>query len=192
MSETRSVTRLLRDWRAGDEAARDELMPLVYEELHQLAARQLRHERPGATWRPTDLVSEAFLRLAGNAQPEWNDRLHFFAFSARIMRQLLVDRARRRLADKRGGRARHVTIDEAIASPDRPDDLVALDEALAELGQLDERKAAAIELHYFGGLGQADIARLWSVHVNTVARDLRLATAWLHVWMQREHGGGAS
>lgn len=185
----RSLTRLLCDWRAGDERARDELVPLVYAELHELAARQLRHERPGHTWRPTDLVSEAFLRLAGNAQPEWQDRLHFFAFSARLMRQLLVDRARRRVAEKRGGGARHVTIDEAIAAPDRPDALIALDEALAALAQLDERKAAAIELHYFGGLTQPDIAQLWSVHVNTVARDLKLATAWLQLHMKRAAGG---
>lgn len=185
-TETKSLTMLLRDWKDGDQRARDVLVPLVYEELHRLAANQLARERAGHTWRPTDLVSEAFLRLSGSAQPDWNDRVHFFAFAARIMRQLLVDRARRRVAEKRGGRAVKVSFDDVIASPDRPDELIALDEALAALAALDERKAQAVELHYFGGLGQADIARLWSVHVNTVARDLRLATAWLQLWLQRE------
>ena len=181
MDEPKSLTTLLRDWRSGDANARDALLPLVYDELHRLAANQLRLERPGHTWRPTDLVSEAYLRLSGSSQPEWNDRLHFFAFAARIMRQLLVERARRRVAQKRGGKVLHVAIDEAIASPDRPEEVVALDEALEALAALDERMASAVELHYFGGLGQADIARLWSVHVNTVSRHLRLATAWLHL-----------
>lgn len=186
MVEDKALTTLLRDWRGGDARARDALLPIVYDELHRIAAVQLRRERASPTWRPTDLVSEAYLRLSDGAQPEWTDRVHFYAFAARVMRQLLVDRARRRMTEKRGGRAPHVAIDETTASPDRPDEIIALDEALAELAKHDERKATVVELHYFGGLRQADIAEHLSVHVNTVSRDLRMATAWLQVWLQRE------
>jgi len=180
VGEARTVTALLRDWRDGDPAAADELLPLIYAELHRLAARHLRGERPGHTLRPTDLVSEAYLRLSGGAQPEWNDRVHFFAIAARTMRQILVDHARRRRADKRGGGERPITLDEAVADAGRPGDLLALDEALVELARFDERKARVIELHYFGGLTQDEVAEVLGVHVNTVARDLRLAEAWIH------------
>ena len=174
------VTTLLRAWRAGDRAAFDQLVPIVYEELRRLAARNLRGERAGHTFRPTDLVSEAYLRLAGADLPEWKDRVHFFAVAARNMRQILVDHARRRSAHKRGNGARAITFEEMHGGIDRPDELVALDDALSALALVDERKARAVELHYFGGLTQADIAELLGVHVNTVARDLKLAEAWIH------------
>jgi RNA polymerase sigma factor (TIGR02999 family) len=171
---------LLHEWRAGDRAAADELMPLVYAELHRLASRYLRGERAGHTFRPTDLVSEAYLRLSGAAQPDWNDRVHFFAIAARTMRQILVDHARKRCTDKRGAGAKPVSFDEAIVANDRADELIALDDALTELARLDERKARAIELHYFGGMTHDEVAAALEVHVNTVARDLRLAEAWIH------------
>jgi RNA polymerase sigma-70 factor, ECF subfamily len=175
----RTLTILLRDWRAGDASARDEIIPLVYGELHKLAAAYLRGERPGHTFRPTDLVSEAYLRLAEGAHPEWDGRVHFFAIAARTMRQILVDHARKRDAGKRGGGERAATLDEGAIGLDRPAHMIALDDALQELETFDERKARVLELHYFGGLTQDEIAKAIDVHVNTVARDLRLAEAWI-------------
>jgi RNA polymerase sigma factor (TIGR02999 family) len=181
MAVQRTVTMLLRDWHGGDREAFDELMPLVDAELHRLAASHLRGERPGHTLRPTDLVSEAYLRMADGAQPDgWNDRVHFFAIAARSMRQILVDHARKRTTAKRGSGDRPITLDENAIPTDRPEELLALDEALEELAKFDERKARAIELHYFGGLTQDEIATALAVHVNTVARDLRLGEAWIH------------
>lgn len=174
------VTVLLRAWRGGDRDAFDQLVPIVYDELRRLAAMNLRGERAGHTFRPTDLVSEAYLRLAGAELPEWKDRVHFFGVAARNMRQILVDHARKRSADKRGRGERLSTFDETLGGFDRPDELVALDEALSALALIDERKARVVELHYFGGLTQADIAELLGIHVNTVARDLKLAEAWIH------------
>ncbi|HUQ03952.1 MAG TPA: sigma-70 family RNA polymerase sigma factor [Kofleriaceae bacterium] len=182
----RTLTMLLRDWRAGDAGARDEIIPMVYGELHKLAAAYLRGERPGHTFRPTDLVSEAYLRLADGAHPEWDGRVHFFAIAARTMRQILVDHARKRDAGKRGGGERAVTLDEGAVALDRPARMIALDDALRELEVMDERKAKVLELHYFGGLTQDEIARAIDVHVNTVARDLRLAEAWIRRQMTAE------
>jgi RNA polymerase sigma factor (TIGR02999 family) len=178
------VTLLLRDWRGGDRAALDELMPIIYAELHKLAAGYLRGERLGHTFKPTDLVSEAYLRLADGGQPAWNDRVHFFAIAARTMRQILVDHARKRNAVKRGDGERPVTIDDNLVAPDRPDGLIALDDALIALAAFDERKARAIELHYFGGLTHPEVAEVLGVHVNTVGRDLRLAEAWIQRHMR--------
>jgi RNA polymerase sigma factor (TIGR02999 family) len=173
------VTELLQDWRAGDRAALDNLIPLVYGELRRIADGYLRRERPDHTFRPTDLVDEAYLRLAG-AQPDIRDRLHFFAVAARVMRQILVDHARRCSAAKRGNAERHVTFDDRLAADTRPDAFLELDSALEALSRFDERKARAIELHYFGGLTHDEVAEVLGVHVNTVASDLRLAEAWIH------------
>jgi RNA polymerase sigma factor (TIGR02999 family) len=186
MVVARTVTALLRDWREGDPGAADELLPIVYAELHRLAARHLHGERAGHTFSATDLVSEAYLRLSTGAQPEWSDRVHFFAIAARTMRRILVDHARQRHADKRGAGDRPITFDEALVATDRPEALIALDDALVELARFDERKARTIELLYFGGLTQEEIAHALGVHVNTVARDLKLAEAWIH----RELGKG--
>lgn len=181
MSAAKTVTVLLRDWRGGDQAALDELVPLVYAELNKLAAVYMRGERPGHTLRPNDLVSEAYLRLAQAGEtPEWKDRVHFYAIAARTMRQILIDHARKRNAVKRGDGARAVTFDEAFAAADRPDELIALDDALQALSKFDERKARIVELHYFGGLTQNEVAEVLEIHVNTVARDLKLAEAWIH------------
>lgn len=178
--EPRTVTRLLRAWRDGDRGAFDELVPLVYGQLRDLAGVFLRDERPGHTMRATDLVSEAYLRMVGAAPAAWNDRVHFFAVAARAMRQILVEHARRRSARKRGGGGRAITLDELLVGVDRPDELVWLDEALDALAIHDPRKAQVVELHYFGGLSQIEVAEVLELHVNTVARDLRFAEAWIH------------
>ena len=174
-----NLTNLLRAWRHGDRAAFDEIAPIIYDELRRLAAFHLRGERPGHTFGPTDLISEAYLRLAGGAQLEFNDRAHFFAIASRSMRQILVDHARKRGAEKRGAGERPTEFDETRVVADRPWELVALDDALEELAKFDERKARVTELHYFGGLTQEEIAAVCDIHVNTVSRDLRLSEAWL-------------
>jgi RNA polymerase sigma factor (TIGR02999 family) len=177
---------LLRAWRQGDRAAFDEIAPVIYDELRRLAAFHLRGERPGHTFSPTDLISEAYLRLAGSAQLEFNDRAHFFAIASRNMRQILVDHARKRCAEKRGAGDRPIEFDETRLATDRPWELVALDDALEELAKFDERKARVVELHYFGGLTQEEIAAVCDIHVNTVARDLRLGEAWLRRQLRTE------
>ena len=169
---------LLRRWRAGDAEALDELLPIVYAELRRLAARHLQRERPGHTLRPSDLVHEAYLRLAGHPL-ELNDRVHFFAIAARLMRQVLVDHARRRAAAKRAARRGTIRLDEATVAGENPAELVELSEALDALGALDERKAKVVELHYFVGLTHDEVGMVLGVHPRTVARDLRLAEAWL-------------
>lgn len=173
------MTLLLHEWRGGDEAAFGELMPLVYQELHKVAASYLRKERPGHTLRPTELVDEAYLRLAASEGMKVNDRVHFFGIAARVMRQILVDHARKHNAGKRGAGDAPVTFDDQLVHRDRPGDLVALDDALEALAKLDERKARAIELHYFGGLTHTEIAEVLGVHANTVNRDLQLGLAWI-------------
>lgn len=180
MSEARTVTILLKDWRGGDKAALDELMPLIYAELHKIAASYMRSERADHTLQPTALVAEAYARLADGKTPDVNDRVHFFGIAARTMRQILVDHARKHSAGKRGSGDKPVTLDEQIVSTDKSAELLALDEALDALGKQDDRKARVLELHYFGGLTQNEIATALDVHVNTVARDMRLAQAWVH------------
>jgi len=178
------VTTLLRRWRNGNAAAGDLLLPLIYEELRRLAARSMRRESANHTWRPTDLVSEAYIRLAEGGQPEWNDRAHFFAVAAGIMRKILIDHARRRRASKRGGGMQSIPLDERVAIEARPIDLVALDAALDALSELDSRKARALELIYFGGLNQHQVASVLRVHVNTVTRDLQFARAWIRRYVK--------
>jgi RNA polymerase sigma factor (TIGR02999 family) len=180
MSEERgTVTLLLRQWREGDHAAFDALVPIVYGELHRIAARSLRRD-VASTLRPTDLVSEAYLRLAGGSNPpELLDRLDFFAIAARNMRQILVDHARRKAAARRGGGVARETDVEIAVAGHRTEDLLAIDRALATLAEQDERKARVVELHYFAGLTHDEIAALLEVHVNTVIRDLRFSEAWL-------------
>jgi len=174
------VTTLLRAWgQRGDHAAFEQIWPLIYDELQRLAVRLLRREQSGRTLAPTDLIHEAYLRLAGRMQLELKDRAHFFAIAAQCMRRILVDRARRRRADKRGAGERPTVLDEETVAIERSWDLVALDDALQELAKHSERKARVVELHYFGGLTQEEIAAVCDVHVNTVARDLHFSEAWL-------------
>jgi RNA polymerase sigma factor (TIGR02999 family) len=182
--EARTLTVLLRAWREGSEDARDELVGRVYDELVKIAVGYLRRERADHTWQPTDLVAEAYLRLSGGETPVWADRVHFFAIAARTMRQILVDHARKRAAGKR--ELRGEALDHIAATGGvKPYELLALDEALERLAARDERKARVVELHYFGGLTQKEIAEAVGVHVNTVASDLRFAEAWIHVELAR-------
>ncbi len=177
-----SVTQLLREWRQGDASAIDRLTPLVYAELRAVAAGLLRRERTGHTMQPTELVHEAYLKLVQEGERGFSNRAHFLAIAARHMRQILVDHARKRRRLKRGGGARPVTYNLAlVASPEAPVDLIVLDEALCALSEIDERKGRILELYFFGGMSQAEIAEVEGVHENTVARDLRLACAWLQV-----------
>lgn len=180
------VTVLLRAWTQGDPTALEQLLPLVYAELHRLAVAYMRRERPDHTFTPTELVSEAFLRLVGGARLSFTDRVQFFALAARQMRRILVDHARRRIADKRGGKERAEPFDDARVPAERSDELVALDDALDALAALDERKARVVELHYFGGMSQKEIAEALSVHENTVARELKMAQAWLCRQLKRD------
>jgi RNA polymerase sigma factor (TIGR02999 family) len=180
----KNVTTLLRAWgERGDHAAFDKLWPLIYDELQRLAVRLLRRERAAQTLAPTELIHEVYLRLGGGLELEFKDRAHFFAISARCMRQILVDRARRRHASKRGSGNRPTAVDETRIVIDQPGDIVALDDALEELAKYNERKARIVELHFFGGLTQAEIAAVCDVHVNTVARDLQFSLVWLRRYL---------
>src|SRR6266705_6331749 len=185
MSDTHDVTRLLAEWAKGNQQALDDLTPLVYKELRQLAAGYLRKERQGHTLQPTALVHEAYLRLVNQKNPSWQNRSHFFGVAARLMRQILVDHARRKHADKRAGLT--VSLDEAVSfRRERGPELVALDLGLQALEKLDGRKCKAVELRYFGGLSMEEIAQALEVSPVTVRRDLRMAEAWLHNQMRNE------
>ena len=186
-SEAGRTTRILKDVRRGDSSAAEKLFPLVYDELRSLARRELRNERAGHTLQPTALVHEAYLRLVDQNGVEWQDRAHFLGFAARVMRQVLVDHARRRHAQKREGGIR-VTLSDAVKSSDETDghDLLDLDDALGRLRELDERKSRIIELRYFGGLGDKETAEVLEVSVTTVERDWRMARAWLLRELSRE------
>ena len=176
----RTVTALLLDWGNGDEAALDRLIPLVHRELHQIARRCLAGERVGHSLQATALVNEAYVRLVEAQGVGWQDRLHFLAVAARIMRRILVDHARGRLARKRGGHAERVTFEEELeVSDDRRQDFVALDDALTALAQFDQRKSRVVELRFFGGLSVEETASVLKVGPDTVMRDWRLAKAWL-------------
>lgn len=185
MSDTHEVTLLLAKWARGNQQALDELTPLVYKELRQLAASYLRRERLGHTLQPTALVHEAYLRLVDQTSPSWQNRSHFFGVAARLMRQILVDHARRRQAGKRAGSRVKVSLDEAPNfQHERSRDLVALDSGLNALEKIDPRKCKAVELRYFGGLSMDEIAQTLDVSTITVRRDLKMAEAWLHQEMQ--------
>jgi RNA polymerase sigma factor (TIGR02999 family) len=181
------VTGLLLEWRGGNEDALSRLIPLVHEELHRLADRYIQRERAGHTLQATALVNEAYLRLIDAKRVQWRDRAHFLAISARLMRQVLVDYARSRGYQKRGGDAVRVTLLEEIAAVGEPDlQLVALDDALQALAKFDERKSCVVELRSFGGLSVEETAAVLHVSPDTVMRDWKLAKAWL----LRELGGG--
>jgi RNA polymerase sigma factor (TIGR02999 family) len=175
------LTGLLVEWRNGDRTALDRLMPLVYDELRRIASRCMKRERVGHTLQTTALINEAYLRMAGQPATDWQDRAHFFAVAATVMRHLLVDRARSRRYEKRGGSLQRVTLDEeAIVSSQRHADLLALDEALGKLAQFDERKVKIVEMRYFGGLSAAETAEVLGISEITVKREWLKAKAWLY------------
>ena len=180
MPRSSEVTVLLKAWSAGDPDALDRLTPLVYQELRQIAQRYARRERCDRTLQATALVNEAYLKLVDSAGVEWQDRAHFFAVSAQIMRRILVDAARMRDAGKRGGGGAHVQLDRMmIAAPARAGELVAVDQALEELAKFDPRKAHVVELRFFGGLSVAETAEVLKVSEQSVLRDWKLARSWL-------------
>lgn len=180
VSSTLSVTQLLVDWQQGDQTAIKKLTPLIYDELRRIAHRYVQHERNGHTLQTTALVNEAYLRLAGHEQPEWQNRAHFFAATAQVMRHILIDHARRRRYLKHGGQFQQVSMEKAsLMSDDRAAELIALDEALDDLKHFDPRKSKVVELRYFGGLSLEETARALDISVMTVRRDWRAAKAWL-------------
>jgi RNA polymerase sigma-70 factor (ECF subfamily) len=174
------ITRVLKAWGKGDQAALERLAPLIYDELHRLAKHHMRHEEPGHMFQTTALVNQAWLRLLGGAQVQWQDRGHFFAVSSQIMRRILVDAARARRSGKRGGELHHFQLNESIdAAPPRDAELIALDEALDSLAEFDPRKARVVEMRFFGGLSVEETAATLHVSPQTVMRDWKLARAWL-------------
>jgi RNA polymerase sigma-70 factor (ECF subfamily) len=176
-----NLTGLLHDWREGDKAALDRLTPIVYDELRRIAHRYVQRERNGHTLQTTALVNEAYLRLAGQQRVDWQNRAHFFAVTAQVMRHILIDHARRRRYAKHGGEIQQVPIEDAtLMSEQRAAELIALDEALDELGKLDPRKSQVVELRYFGGLSLEETAEILEVSLMTVRRDWRAAKAWLY------------
>src|SRR5438874_11787842 len=180
---SQEITQLLLAWNHGDEQALDQLMPLVHDELHRLAHRYMAGERPGHPLQTTALVNEAYLRLIDSSRVRWQNRAHFFAVSAQLMRRILVDVARSRQYLKRGGAAQKVSFDEGlVVSKEQGQDLVALDDALKALAEIDKRKSQVVELRFFGGLSVAETAEVQKVSPDTVLRDRRLAK----VWMARE------
>jgi RNA polymerase sigma-70 factor, ECF subfamily len=180
------VTQLLVAWSDGDEAARDRLMPLVYDELHRLAHQYMRRERRGHTMQTSALVNEAYLRLVGQNRTHWQSRAHFFGIAARLMRQILVDEARRRSYAKRGGGAVRVTFDETkTLVQEQSANVMDLDEALNTLEQIDSRKSQIVELRFFGGMSIEETAEALKVSPGTVMREWTFARAWLRNEMSR-------
>ena len=186
------VTQLLAEWSRGNQAALDELTPLVYRDLHQRARNYLRHERPDHTLQPTALIHEAYLRLIDDHIPEWNGRAHFLAVASRVMRQILVDHARQHGAGKRGSGVAHVSLEEALVpAQSENSDLMALDEALSKLAAFDDRKSRIVEMRYFGGCTVEETAEALGVAGITVMREMRLAEAWLRRAMRGEDSSAA-
>ncbi len=182
MSQTQKITELLHEWSDGDGTALDELFPLVYDELHRQAARHLRRERQDHTLQTTALIHEAYLKLIDQREVNWESRTHFFAIAAQMMRRILIDYARAKHREKRGGDAVNLPLEEAalIVSDDKSIDLIALDEALNRLAKIDAQQVRVIELRYFSGLSLEETAEALKVSRTTVANDWAVAKAWLH------------
>ena len=189
---THEVTQLLKAWTAGDERALEKLTPMVYRQLHRAAQRCMAGERPGHTLQTTALVNEVYVRLVDCQQINWQDRAHFFAVSAQLMRRILIDFARSRGFQKRGGGVPHVSLDEAPSVCHEPDtNLVGLDDALHALAAVDERKSKVVELRFFGGLSVEETAEVLGVSADTVLRDWKLAKVWLLRELREGNGRGA-
>lgn len=174
------ITQYLGRFTRGDADARDHLLPLVYDELRKIAGAHLRRERTDNSLQPTALVHEAYLKLVGMDRMEWRDRVHFFALSSRLMRQILVDKSRRDSAEKRGGGVTVLAINEVMGAQTRPVDMIALDDALHALARVDERKARVVEMRFFGGLSEEEIGTVLDISARTVKRDWQMARAWLY------------
>jgi RNA polymerase sigma-70 factor, ECF subfamily len=181
------VTQLLIDWSNGRQDAVEPLFPLVYEELRRLAHRYMRRERPGHTLQTTAVVHEAYLRLIDQNHVQWQNRAHFFAIAAHMMRRILITHAQSHAYAKRGGDALKVSLDEvAVLSPPRAGELIALDDALKSLAVIDVRRSQVVELRFFGGLSNEEIAEVLKISPNTVMRDWKVAKAWLYRAMSKE------
>jgi len=179
------VTRLLRQWSDGDQQALEQLVPIVYKDLRRLAQYHLRRERDGHTLQATAVVHEVYLRLCGQGEPRWENRAHFFAVAARMMRRILVDHSRRHAAEKRGGDTIHAPLDDALMVPIQGQvDLLALDGALDQLAAFDERKCRVVEMRFFGGLGAREIAAVLKTTEATVRRDWIIAKGWLYRYLE--------
>jgi RNA polymerase sigma factor (TIGR02999 family) len=180
-SPPHEITELLAEWSEGNQAALDQLYPLVYNELRRLAHGYLRRERKGHTLQTTALINEAYLRLVDQKHVHWANRSHFFGISAQIMRRILIDHARRYEYSKRGGGAQRISLDEgAVVAKQRARELLLLDEALKSLATIDPRRSQVVELRYFGGLNNEEIAGVLKISENTVMRDWNMARAWLY------------
>lgn len=192
-SPAEDITRLLLAWGAGDKAALDALMPIVYDELRRLARRYMRRQNADHTLQTTALVNEAYLRLIDSSRVRWQDRTHFFAISAQLMRRVLVDFARAKNSLKRGGERVQITLDERIEIPlvERETDLVALDDALQRLAEFSPRQCRVVELRYFGGLSEEEIAATLEISARTVRRDWSLARAWLFRELSQNSSSGS-
>jgi len=190
-SPSHNITELLRAWGDGDQSALEQLTPLVYEKLHNLARRQMLREKEGHTLQATALIHEVYLRLVEFQSVRWQDRAHFFAVCARLMRRILVDFARSRDALKRGGESKKLTLEEGmIASSDAPTQLLALEEALNKLGKVDPRKGSVVELRFFGGLTVKETAEVLKLSPDTVMRDWSMARGWLLREIEQGQGDG--
>ena len=186
-SPPNEITERLIAWGAGDRAALDQLLPVVYQELRRMAGSYLRQENPGHTLQPTALVHEAWLRLIDQARVDWRNRAQFFGVAAQMMRRILVDHAKAKHREKRGGDAVKLSLDDAInLSRERAADLLALDDALGELARVDRRKSRVVELRYFGGFSVEEAAQILGVSPETVMRDWKMAKAWLYRQIMRE------
>lgn len=188
MSSSHDVTRLLRAWRAGDDEAFRQIVALVERDLHRIARGCLRGDRANRSLSATELVHEAFIRLVEVDAIDWADRAHFLAMSARAMRRVLVDMARARRAEKRGGDHVRVTLDEEALGSDRAIDVIRLEDALHALEAVDDRKSRVVEMRFFGGLSVEDTAAVLGISAKTVLRDWEFARAWLHREMTRDDG----
>jgi RNA polymerase sigma-70 factor (ECF subfamily) len=186
--DTGDVTRLLRELRAGDQDSAAKLITAVYGELRNVAVRSMRRERVGHTLQPTALVHEAFLRLVGGNGVEWRDRAHFFGVAARLMREILVDYARKHGAAKRGGGVKITLDDGLLIAEDRLDTILAMDQAISRLQELDHRQGRIVELRFFAGLSVEEIAEVMEISPPTVKREWRSAKAWLHQELTEGHG----
>lgn len=186
-STQQNITAKLRDWNRGNRSAAEELMPLVYDELRKVAANYLRKERSDHTLQPTALVNEAYLKLVDISSVEWQDRAHFFAVSSNVMRRILVDYARAQATDKRGGAAQKVELQDAIGfSRENEVDLLALNDALEKLTELDARQSRIVEMRFFGGLSVEETAEVLKVSTRTIKREWAMAKAWLFQQMKSQ------